>query len=58
MKRAKEGEMCWSLTQGEASAERMATNNFDRLSLNENQRVTDLQIGTRECTNNQVSSYE
>ena len=58
MKRAKEGEMCWSLTRGEASAERMATNNFDRLSLNENQRVTDLQNGTRECTNNQVNLYE
>ena len=58
MKRAKEGEMRWSLTQGEASAERMATNNFDQLSLNENQRGTDLQNGTRECTNNQVNSYE
>ena len=58
MTRAKEGGMCWLLTRGEASAERMTTNTFDRLSLNENQRVTDLQNGTRECTNNQENSYE
>jgi hypothetical protein len=58
MKMAKEGEMCWSLTQGEASAERMATNTFDQLSLNENERATDLQNGTKECTYNQLNSYK
>ena len=58
MKGAREGGMSWSLTLGEARAERMATNSLNRLSLNQNQRRTDLQNGTKECTNNQVSSYE
>lgn len=51
MKGAREGGMSWSLTLGEARAERMATNSLNRLSLNQNQRRTDLQNGTKECTN-------
>lgn len=58
MKGAREGGMSWSLTLGEARAERMATNSLNRLSLNEHQRGIDLQNGTKECTDNQVSSYE
>lgn len=40
MKGAREGGMSWSLTLGEARAERMATNSLNRLSLNEGCRNT------------------